>query len=429
MKKRKLWFKIVAIILALLMLGTVGISVIASLISSVHASQELEELTAQQKANKEERDALEAQRSELAGEKASLMSVIASLDQSIATIQAEKEAYDQMIRLTEQELANLDEQIRLLEVQIDYKRIEYDAAVEEEEHQWTIFRQKFRMMEERGTISYFEILFEDLTDFGDLLTRMDMIDEIVAQDAGIIETMEKAKQEVALAQQALYDAKEESEAKQQEQLDKQDELMELVEKASARIRELEDEKAAQEASAAELQERIRALEQQISQREAEESRILQRIQDLERQELMKNAGVNATGTYLWPSADSYYVTSLYGPRLHPILGYWRNHNGVDIGASYGTNIYAADGGIVVTSEESYSYGNYVMIAHGNGRYTLYAHMSRRLVSVDDTVKQGDVIGLVGMTGYATGPHLHFEVYENEARVDPLQFFSNYVITG
>ncbi len=427
MKKRKLWFKIVAIILALLMLGTVGISVIASLISSVHASQELEELTAQQKANKEERDALEAQRSELAGEKASLMSVIASLDQSIATIQAEKEAYDQMIRLTEQELANLDEQIRLLEEQIDYKRIEYDAAVEEEDHQWTIFRQKFRMMEERGTISYFEILFEDLTDFGDLLTRMDMIDEIVAQDAGVIDTMEQAKQEVVLAQQALYEAKDECEEKEQVQLDKQEELKELIDAATQRIRALEDEKAAQEASAAELQEQIRGLEEQIRQEKAEDARIAARIEELERMELLKNAGVNATGTYLWPSADSYYVTSLYGNRLHPILGYWRMHNGIDIGASYGTKIYASDGGIVITSEESYSYGQYVMIAHGNGRYTLYAHMSQRLVKVDDTVSQGQVIGYVGATGYATGPHIHFEIYENDVRVDPLQFFSNYVI--
>ena len=427
MKKRKLWFKIVAIILALLMLGTVGISVIASLISSVHASQELEELTAQQKANKEERDALEAQRSELAGEKAALMSVIASLDQSIATIQAEKEAYDQMIRLTEQELANLDEQICLLEEQIDYKRIEYDAAVEEEDHQWTIFRQKFRMMEERGTISYFEILFEDLTDFGDLLTRMDMIDEIVAQDAGVIDTMEQAKQEVVLAQQALYEAKDECEEKEQVQLEKQVELNELIDAATQRIRALEDEKAAQEASAAELQEQIRGLEEQIRQEKAEDARIAARIEELERLELLKNAGVNATGTYLWPSADSYYVTSLYGNRLHPILGYWRMHNGIDIGASYGTKIYASDGGIVITSEESYSYGQYVMIAHGNGRYTLYAHMSQRLVKVDDTVSQGQVIGYVGATGYATGPHIHFEIYENDVRVDPLQFFSNYVI--
>ena len=421
MKKRKLWFKIIAIILAILLLGSLGLTIISSLISTVRASEELDELQEQQQANKEEREALESERNDLAAQKYALQNTIANLDKSIETIQAEKEAYDEMIRLTELELDNLAEQVRLLEVQIDYKRVEYEAAVAEEEKQWDIFKLKFRAMEERGNISYFEILFDDLTDFSDLLTRMDMIDEIVAEDAGVIETMEKAKQE------ALYDAKEECEAKQQVQRDKQAELEDLIEEATARIRELEDERAAQEASAEELQERIAALEQQIRARESEESRIAARIEELERLELLKNAGVTATGTYLWPSADSYYVTSLFGPRLHPILGYTRNHNGIDIGASYGTKIYASDGGVVITSEESYSYGNYVMIAHGNGRYTLYAHMSQRLVSVDDVVAQGDVIGYVGATGYATGPHIHFEIYENDERVDPLQFFSNYTI--
>ena len=427
MKKRKLWFKIIAIILAILLLGSLGLTIISSLISTVHASEELDELQEQQQANKEEREALESERNDLAAQKYALQNTIANLDKSIETIQAEKEAYDEMIRLTELELDNLAEQVRLLEVQIDYKRIEYEAAVAEEEKQWDIFKMKFRAMEERGNISYFEILFDDLTDFSDLLTRMDMIDEIVAADAGVIETMEMAKQEVVLAQQALYDAKEECEAKEQVQRDKQAELEQLIREATARIAELEDEKAAQEASAAELQEKIAALEQQIQLEKAEDARIAARIEELERLELLKNAGVTATGTYLWPSADSYYVTSTFGMRLHPILGYTRMHYGIDFGASYGTKIYASDGGVVITSEESYSYGNYVMIAHGNGRYTLYAHMSQRLVSVDDVVAQGDVIGYVGATGYATGPHIHFEIYENDERVDPLQFFSNYTI--
>ncbi len=427
MKKRKLWFKIVAIILAILLLGSLGLTIISSLISSVGASQELDELQEQQETNREERAQLESQRNDLAAQKSALMSTISALDNSIATIQTEKEAYDQMIRLTELELDNLARQIDLLEEQIDYKRIEYDAAVAEEEKQWGIFKLKLRAMEERGSISYYEILFDDLTDFGDLLTRMDMIDEIVAEDAGVIDTMEKAKQEVVLAQQALYDAKQECEEKEQDQRDKQTELEQLIADATARIAELENEKAAQEATAAELQEKIAELERQIQQEKEEDARIAARIEELERLEMLKNAGVTATGTYLWPSADSYYVTSTYGMRLHPILGYTRMHNGIDIGASYGTKIYASDGGIVITSTESYSYGNYVMIAHGNGRYTLYAHMSQRLVSVDDVVSQGDVIGYVGATGYATGPHIHFEIYENDERVDPLQFFSNYII--
>ena len=427
MKKRKFFVKLVAILMAILLLGSLATTIIATLISSARAAESIEELEAQQAENQREREELASQQNELKEAKAEIMGEISALSGTMDTIRAEKEHYDELIRLTMAEYDNLTEQISLLTEQIDFRQRDYEEAEAKEAVQWEVFKKKFRIMEERGNITYLEILFEDLTSFSDLLSRMDMIDEIVEQDEGVIATMEAAKQEVILAQQALYDAREDCELKQQEQLDTQAELEILVEEATKRIHDLEDEMAAQQASADELQERIRALEQAIAQEDAEAYSIAKRIEDLERQEYLKNAGVTATGTYLWPSADSYYVTSLYGNRLHPILGYWTMHNGIDIGASYGTSIYASDGGLVVTSTSSYSYGEYVMIAHGNGRYTLYAHMSQRLVSEGDTVSQGDVIGYVGSTGYATGPHIHFEIYEDDVRVDPLQFFSNYVI--
>ncbi len=427
MKRRKLFRKILCIILAILMLGSLCIGIITSLITSARASQELDELEAQQEANREEREELEAQQEEIIAQRYQLQCSISDISKTISTIQEEKNTYDRMIVLAEEEIENIGQQIVLLEEQIEYKKLEYDEAVAAEEEQWEIFKVKLRAMEERGNVSYLEILFEDVNGFGDLLGRLDMINEIVGQDEGVIDEMEQAKQEVALAQQELYNARDDLNIKQDEQEQKKVELAALVEEASARIKDLEDEKAAQQADAQELQERINELERQIKEEEAEDARIAAQIKELERLEKLKNAGVTATGTYLWPSSDSYYVTSLFGMRFHPILKYWRSHNGIDIGASYGTNIYASDGGIVVTSSYNESYGNYVMIAHGNGRYTLYAHMSQRLVSVDDTVSQGSVIGLVGSTGYSTGPHIHFEIYENDVRVDPLQFFSNYVI--
>lgn len=427
MKKRKLWFKIMAVLLAVLLLGSLGFTILASLISSARASDELDSLSAQQAENQREREALESQQAELARQKTGLQNTIYSLRNSIADMQQQKQEYDRLIGLTEEELVNLASQIDLLNQQIDYKRQQYEAAVAAEEAQWTVFRRKLRAMEEDGDISYYEILFEELTDFSDLLSRLDMIDELNARDEVVIREMETAKQEVVLAQQALYDAKDDCERKEEELNQKHVELDGLVEEASLRIRELEGEAAAQQADADSTAARIAELERQIRLSEEEDRAIAARIEELERLELLKNAGVTATGTYLWPSADSYYVTSLFGSRFHPILKTWRTHNGVDIGASYGTDIYASDGGVVITSEESYSYGNYVMIAHGDGRFTLYAHMSRRLVSVDDVVSQGDVIGLVGSTGYSTGPHIHFEIYENNERIDPLQFFSNYVV--
>ena len=412
--------------MAVLLLGSLATSIIATLISSVRAAS-LEELEAQQAENQREREALSAQQKELKNAKAEIMGEISALSRTMDSIQAEKDHYDELIRLTMAEYDNLTEQIALLAEQIGFRQREYEEAEAKKAVQWEIFKEKFRIMEERGDISYLEILFEDVTSFRDLLSRMDMIDEIVRRDEGVIAEMEAAKQEVILAQQALYDAKADCELKQQEQLDAQAEMELLAEEATRRIHDLEDEMAAQQASADELQERIRALEQAIALEESEAAGIAKRIEELERLELLKNAGVSATGTYLWPSGASYYVTSRFGNRLHPILGYWRMHNGIDIGAAHGTDIYASDGGLVVTSTTSSSYGEYVMIAHGEGRYTLYAHMSKRIVKEGDTVSQGDVIGYVGSTGYATGPHIHFEIYEDDVRVDPLQFFSNYVL--
>ncbi|TEB16212.1 Murein DD-endopeptidase MepM [Pelotomaculum sp. FP] len=137
-------------------------------------------------------------------------------------------------------------------------------------------------------------------------------------------------------------------------------------------------------------------------------------------------GVIADGLYIWPSADSNYVTSFFGTRLHPVLGVYKTHSGIDIGAGYGTAVLAAADGVVTTAAyDAGGYGNYVIIDHGNGNKTLYAHMSQMSAGVGQTVTQGQTIGLVGSTGLSTGPHLHFEVYVGGTRVDPLLYFSNY----
>lgn len=136
-------------------------------------------------------------------------------------------------------------------------------------------------------------------------------------------------------------------------------------------------------------------------------------------------GTICLGVYIWPSNDSNDITSFFGTRVHPIYGDVRQHTGIDIGASYGTDVLAADGGTVINSGWSGGYGNCIIIDHGKGNKTLYAHMSKLLVSTGQTVAQGQTIGLVGSTGNSTGPHLHFETYVNGSRVDPLQYFDDY----
>ena len=125
------------------------------------------------------------------------------------------------------------------------------------------------------------------------------------------------------------------------------------------------------------------------------------------------------GGYIWP-VDSRYITSTVGGRASPGGIGSTNHKGTDIGrVGYTSPIYASKSGTVIVSQYSSSYGNYVVISHGSGNTTLYAHMSSRKAEVGQYVNQGDVIGITGSTGNSTGPHLHFEVTENGVRVNPL----------
>lgn len=118
-----------------------------------------------------------------------------------------------------------------------------------------------------------------------------------------------------------------------------------------------------------------------------------------------------TGTWAWPTNQGYTISSPYGWRVDPINGSRSLHTGVDIaGTGYGSPVYAGDNGVVITSEMHGSYGNYIIINHNNGYYTSYAHMSKLIAQVGDTVGKGQIIGLVGATGRATGPHLHYEAW-------------------
>lgn len=116
----------------------------------------------------------------------------------------------------------------------------------------------------------------------------------------------------------------------------------------------------------------------------------------------------------WPSNGGWTISSNYGYRINPINGARELHDGIDIaGTGYGSNIYAANNGVVSTASYTYINGNYVIINHNNGYYSYYGHMSQILVQVGQTVARGEVIGLVGATGWATGPHIHFGIYAGD----------------
>lgn len=128
------------------------------------------------------------------------------------------------------------------------------------------------------------------------------------------------------------------------------------------------------------------------------------------------------GFLLWPIPGYKNITSKFGSRFHPILGYNKFHSGIDIPAPKNTLIIAVNGGLIIKATYNIAYGNYIMIDHGGGKVTLYAHMTKFFVKNGDKIKKGSIIGTVGSTGWSTGPHLHFEVIQNGEYINPMRLF-------
>ena len=191
-------------------------------------------------------------------------------------------------------------------------------------------------------------------------------------------------------------------------------LQDLIEKGEEYEQMLDESEDAQ----AELMAEIAKKEKELSKAQYQEKLAQEAAKG-------KNSKSNPGG-YIWP-VDSRYITSTVGGRTSPGGVGSTNHKGTDIGrVGYTSPIYASKAGTVIVSTYSRSYGNYVVVSHGTGNTTLYAHLSKRSVKVGDTVAQGTVLGVTGSTGNSTGPHLHFEITEGGNRVDPLKYLTGYI---
>jgi len=401
MKKRRMFVTVIALVLALIILVPILAVILTPLDAKAVSESELYQLQQQQALLEQQQKDIQAK--------------LDSNEYERAAILEQKVMLDRQVELTRQEIENLNDQIATYEDLIDIKEQEYQAARDDEESQRELFKKRVRAMEENGDISYLAVLFS-AKDFGDLLSRLDFISEIMESDEKVIKSYKDAQATAERKKNELEGVKNELVEARSLQETKAISLDGQVSKAISLIADLEKNID----SYTRAMDEYEAAEQELAQK------ILEMTRELERQRQQGNDQVGATGRYIWPSRSSKYVTSPYGMREDPIVYTWRMHNGIDIGASYGTDILAADGGEVVTATYSSSYGYYVMLYHGDDRYTLYAHMSEIWVDVGQSVYQGEVIGLVGSTGYSTGPHIHYEIMENGSRIDPLQFYDDYI---
>ena len=413
MKKKAI--SIVCIVLAFLMMVTLVVSVVGSL--GALAADEQDQI-----------DALEQQKIELQSQQASIQTNINDLMAQQADVIEQKAAMDEKNELARQEIELINEQIDVYTDLIEQKARELEKAEAAEQAQYDLYCKRVRAMEEEGSYTYLDILFQ-CRSLSDVLSAIDMIGEIMDADKRLFEeyktareNTEKVKAEYEGTLQQLGEKQETLEAEKAELEAQIAAAVEVINQLENDIEAAKAEYAKAAAAEAAAQASINAI---IAQMQAEEEAARQEAAQNNQQ--YTGTGSTATGTYIWPCPSSTYVTSAFGMREHPLFGDERPHSGIDISGSAGSEVLAADSGTVAVATYSSSYGNYVTIYHSNGDYTLYAHMSSLAVTAGQNVTQGDVIGYVGSTGWATGPHLHFEIRVNGSTVDPLSYFSNYTL--
>ncbi len=330
------------------------------------------------------------------------------LEKSKADLTAYVVELDNTINDIEAKINKLNDDIAAKQAEIDISKQELEKAEQERDDQYAAMKKRVQVLYEQGDDYYLELLLTS-HGFSDFLNSMENINKLADYDSRMYDSYkesvryaeackEQLEEEEAVLEEAKKASEEEKKAMEELVDVKQQEIAayqsDIANKEQA-IREYEDDLAVQNSVISELEKAVAAEKSKLAQ---------SRVYD--------------GGKFCWPAPAYTRVSSEYGYRIHPILGVEKFHNGVDLAAPGGSDILAAYDGEVVAAAYNGSMGNYVMIDHGDGLYTIYMHASKLLVSAGQTVIRGQRIALVGTTGRSTGNHLHFSVRVNGSYVSP-----------
>ena len=392
----------------------------------------------------------ESNLSEAQQEKKTLENDLQKAKELIDSLKGSKEDIQSEVEKLDKQLNEISGKVKELESRLSKKRQEIadtesalNKAKEQEKKQYRNMKKRIQFMYENGQTSYVEMLLS-ADSFTDFLNAVEYITQISQYDRKMLKEYQNMQVTIADTQKTLetdYASLQSLQAKVQEEkqavaaLDsaKKGELNDVADDltdAQTVAKAYEAEIQAQNEVIAQIQAaQKRAAEQQAAQQQAQAAEENQGATDAagENQNTAQNTTPSgngqSTGSMMWPCPSSKRVTSDYGPRTSPTNGASSNHKGIDIGAAYGADIVAADGGTVLVATYSSSGGNYVIIDHGGGLCTVYMHASSLTVSAGQTVSKGQVIAKVGSTGISTGNHLHFGVTLNGVYVSPWGYVS------
>lgn len=356
---------------------------------------------------KEDIENVKQQKADTEARMAEIQSKIDELWNLRADAKAYIEAMDAELTAVEENIASLEEQKVVKEAEIATTQTELEAAQADEAEQYESMKLRIQFMYENGNQSYIDAILSSGS-IAELLNKADYVAQITAYDREMLDK--------------YVDTRELVEDKKAQLIQENEELSVLLHNAEVEAQSYEQLIAAKAEVVASYEAQIASNESEVSSMQEAMNAFDAEIAELEeklRKEQAKR--VYDGGQFTFPMAWYYRVSSEFGYRIHPIFGYGHGHTGIDLSADTGTEIYAAYDGVVVLSTYNSAAGNYIAIDHGSTLITMYLHCSKLYVNEGDTVKAGDLIGLVGNTGNSTGPHLHFTVKYNGEYVDPAPY--------
>ena len=316
------------------------------------------------------------------------------------------EEIEQEIAAKQARIAQLDQEMAAAQQRVDEAKARLEEAEAAQEKRVSILHKRLQDIYTTGQISYLEVLLQS-SSLEDFLVRTELLAKIAQGDMKLIEEIKAEKEKIA-QQKAQLEAERDKIAMLRRQV--QDERNQLAARQEtqrqllARV-EAEKERVAQALN--EMEEQLRQIGAKIREIQARNKRQL---------------SPRGTGNLLWPLPGYTSISSDFGWRIHPILKTNRFHDGIDLPAPSGTNVLAAEDGQVISAGWQGGYGNTVIIDHGGGFSTMYAHLSSILVKNGQEVARGQVIGRVGSTGWSTGPHLHFSVFLEGEPTNPMNYY-------
>lgn len=344
--------------------------------------------------------------------------VQANQDMATTQLQAVKEELTQNLQQVQElnnniaqyeaEINNYNDQIVNLQNDISKTEEEIKKAEENYKNQKKLLDDRLITMYEAGTTEYLDVVLSSKT-ITEFLSNYYLLSILADSNVDFLDTIEKQKKIIEDQKKKLEEQKHQVNTSKEEK----EKAAIILENTRIMKNTYTSQLTDQEKQ---IQSEIDAYQTQLNQLEAE-------IQAITANSLIINPNYIG-GEMLWPVPGYTKLSSTFKMRVHPITGVYKLHTGIDIPAPIGTNFLAANEGIVVKASYNSAYGNMVMVDHGGGVSTLYAHGDEIMVTLGQTVKKGDVVLKTGNTGNSTGPHAHFEVRINGTPVDPLPYVTH-----